>query len=187
MKPMLADVWTREDVRGWWLSEKLDGVRALWTGSELLSREGNTFPAPAWFREQLGSVPLDGELWCGRGAFSRAMGIAKTHDGEAWRSVLFCAFDLPRGDLPVEARISLLSRMNETANKRIVPHRRCEGKRDFRETLVELYRGGAEGFILREPESLYVEGRSESWLKVRCASNMGMILTAKRGGFVLHS
>ena len=74
---MLASKWEGEDPTGWWMSEKLDGVRAWWTGSALLSRLGNTINAPAWFTAGLPKVPLDGELWCGRGQFTEAVSIVK--------------------------------------------------------------------------------------------------------------
>lgn len=74
---MLASKWEGEDPTGWWMSEKLDGVRAWWTGSTLLSRLGNTINAPAWFTAGLPKVPLDGELWCGRGQFTEAVSIVK--------------------------------------------------------------------------------------------------------------
>jgi DNA ligase-1 len=52
------------------MSEKLDGVRAYWNGANFLSRNGNIFDAPRWFKEGLPrSVSLDGELWVDRKAF----------------------------------------------------------------------------------------------------------------------
>ena len=29
------------DIKNWYMSEKLDGIRAYWTGKELLSKNGN--------------------------------------------------------------------------------------------------------------------------------------------------
>src|SRR5438128_1819626 len=93
MKVLLAQKWSdSKDPTGWWMSEKLDGVRsvphavhgyacalltcvtmmlwynsAYWTGSTFYSRQGNKFHAPAFFTADLPKTPLDGELWCGRG------------------------------------------------------------------------------------------------------------------------
>ena len=47
---------------GWWMSEKLDGVRAYWDGKQFLSRLGNLFHAPDWFVDGLPDAALDGEL-----------------------------------------------------------------------------------------------------------------------------
>src|SRR5205807_4753846 len=41
---LLAESWDCvTDPTGWWLSEKLDGVRAYWDGRQFLSRQGNLF------------------------------------------------------------------------------------------------------------------------------------------------
>jgi hypothetical protein len=43
----------KRDPTGWHMSEKLDGVRAFWNGTQLLSRLGNPFAAPEWFTKDL--------------------------------------------------------------------------------------------------------------------------------------
>src|SRR6516225_3743896 len=51
---LLAERWDRlADLSGWWMSEKLDGVRAYWDGERFLSRLGNLYHAPDWFLEGL--------------------------------------------------------------------------------------------------------------------------------------
>ena len=66
------------DPSGWWISEKLDGVRAYWNGQNFYSRNGLLFDAPAWFKVGLPKdTHLDGELWCGREQFERCVGIIK--------------------------------------------------------------------------------------------------------------
>ena len=55
------------DVSRYLVSEKLDGVRAVWDGEVLRFRSGRTINAPAWFVAALPKQPLDGELWIGRG------------------------------------------------------------------------------------------------------------------------
>ena len=47
---LLANSWENDtDLSGWWMSEKLDGVRAWWDGRQFLSRQGNVYHAPDWF------------------------------------------------------------------------------------------------------------------------------------------
>jgi hypothetical protein len=41
----LAGKFADQDVRNWWCSEKLDGMRAIWTGSVRISREGKPIHA----------------------------------------------------------------------------------------------------------------------------------------------
>src|SRR5687768_7255927 len=46
---LLAESWDNAlDLAGWWMSEKLDGVRAYWDGQQFLSRQGNLYHAPDW-------------------------------------------------------------------------------------------------------------------------------------------
>ncbi|MGH7816203.1 MAG: DNA ligase, partial [Candidatus Binatia bacterium] len=49
------------------VSEKYDGVRAVWDGKVLRFRSGRAAPAPAWFIAKLPQEALDGELWLARG------------------------------------------------------------------------------------------------------------------------
>src|SRR5689334_1969811 len=77
-----------------WISEKMDGVRAYWDGHKLYSRQGKEFPAPPHFVEGLPKVPLDGELWMGRGSYDNLMSTLKSKNGE-WDLVKYFIFDLP--------------------------------------------------------------------------------------------
>src|SRR5688500_9462014 len=55
---LLAESWDGMlDPTGWWISEKLDGVRAYWDGQKILSRLGNVLHAPEWFISGLPSHP----------------------------------------------------------------------------------------------------------------------------------
>ena len=67
---MLANVY-RADTKlaDYWVSEKLDGVRGYWDGEKLMTRGGERIVAPGWFTAGWSNVPLDGELWVGRGKF----------------------------------------------------------------------------------------------------------------------
>ena len=77
------------DVQAYWVSEKYDGVRALWTGEQLLSRQGLPLRPPAWFTAGWPRTALDGELWAGRGRFAQVQAVvASTQaDDSAWRSL----------------------------------------------------------------------------------------------------
>src|SRR5207244_5594780 len=78
---LLAETWDNAlDPTGWWLSEKLDGVRAFWDGKQFWSRLGNLVHAPDWFVAGLPKEPLDGELWIGRKQFQRTVSIVRRQD-----------------------------------------------------------------------------------------------------------
>ena len=85
------------DLGRYWVSEKLDGVRARWDGARLISRGGRPIQAPAWFLEGFPTTPLDGELWFGRDSFDQLSAIVRRqapNDAE-WRRVRYMIFELP--------------------------------------------------------------------------------------------
>lgn len=66
----LAKSWKEKDnVSGWLMSEKLDGMRCVWDGKATLwTRNGNEVYAPKSFVNSLPrGIALDGELFMGRG------------------------------------------------------------------------------------------------------------------------
>ncbi len=111
---LLAEAWDGViDVTGWWISEKLDGVRAYWDGSQFLSRLGNTFAAPEWFTAGLPKVALDGELWLERKQFQKTVSIVRRKDQtDLWKQVRYVVFDVPTLAEPFEGRIAPPSEAN---------------------------------------------------------------------------
>ena len=109
---MLALSWNEKtDIAGWWMSEKLDGVRGYWTGSEMISRSGRTFDVPQWFTENFPPTALDGELWLGRGKFSELAGIVQRKNSEdGWKKVRYLIFDAPRAPGGFEKRLDFARR-----------------------------------------------------------------------------
>ena len=60
---------SKHNITNWYMSEKLDGIRAYWNGKELLSKNGNKIYAPFWFIKDFPPFELDGELWTKRDDF----------------------------------------------------------------------------------------------------------------------
>ncbi|MGB4114550.1 MAG: DNA ligase [Yoonia sp.] len=167
MKPMLAKNYDDQDPTGWWLSEKLDGVRAIWTGSEFISRNGNTFSAPDTFKAGLPSTPLDGELWLGRGQFQETVSRIKKA-GSDWAGITFRVFDAPEAAGGFEDRLIAAGLAIAGAEfAEVVPHRVCVGADDLFNEFHKLTREGAEGLMLRAAGSKYCQGRSENLLKLK--------------------
>jgi len=169
---LLAQNWTGDvDLADWWLSEKLDGVRAYWDGRRFRSRQGNVFHAPAWFVQGFPSQPLDGELWIDRRRFQRTVSIVRRHDqSDLWREVSYLVFDAPAVAGAFEARQAFL---RETLDEkrppfaRLLAQQRCQGVDHLQRELARIELLGGEGLMLREPGSHYVAGRSATLLKVK--------------------
>src|SRR5690554_226371 len=104
----------------YWVSEKLDGVRAFWDGETLWSRGGYRYSAPAWFTRQFPAQPLDGELWSGRGRFAELSGVVRKVQpvDQEWRQVRFHVFDLPERDRSFEQRYRRLQQLVTAADSR---------------------------------------------------------------------
>ncbi len=110
IKPTLAYKYEGQDVTSWWMSEKYDGVRAIWDGENFLSRTGKPLHAPDWFKKGLPKdIMLDGELFCGRGKFQETVGIVRSHLGNSdWSSVTYKIFDIVVAMIKFEKRLEIL-------------------------------------------------------------------------------
>jgi DNA ligase-1 len=169
---LLAESWDRQaDLSGWWMSEKLDGVRAYWDGKQFLSRLGNLYHAPDWFVEGLPNVPLDGELWIDRKMFQRTVSIVRRQDKtDLWREVRYLVFDAPAHAGLFEERLQFFQGLlaeRKPAFAVAHPHEACKSVAHLHEELARVESLGGEGLMLRQPRSKYVVGRSATLLKVK--------------------
>ena len=160
------------DLAAYWVSEKFDGVRALWDGQRLISRQGHPFPAPVWFTAGFPSEPMDGELWVGRQRFEETVGIVRDHDAsdEEWRRVRFLVFDLPdaRGDF--DHRLMRLRRLVAEARVpwlRAVEQFKVADEAELRRRLRAVVSAGGEGLMLHRGTSGYHAGRGSDLLKLK--------------------
>jgi len=165
---MLARPYEDSDPSGWLMSEKLDGVRALWNGTAFVTRNGNAIHAPAFFLSALPAVSLDGELWVGRGKFQATVATVRklvADDGE-WRRIRFMVFDSPETAGGFEDRLGVATTAlagNRVAQ--VVPQVVCRSAAHLDDFTDDLLASGAEGVMLRLPGSDYEEGRSWALLK----------------------
>ena len=69
----------RLPLQHYWVREKYDGVLGFWDGRTLRTPGDETVLAPRWFTAGWPEVPMDGELWAGRGRFSHAQATTRQH------------------------------------------------------------------------------------------------------------
>lgn len=172
---MLANVYDAGAEIGlsdYWVSEKLDGVRGYWDGDKLLTRTGNVIRTPEWFTANWPNVPLDGELWAGRGRFEHASSTVRTQrpEDDAWRQMRFMVFDLPAHGGPFTERTAALRALLDqlavpwlqaVMQFRVADHAALEV------TLNEVAAEGGEGLMLHRGSSLYHAQRSDDLLKYK--------------------
>jgi DNA ligase 1 len=169
---LLAHKWeTDHDPTGWWMSEKLDGIRAYWDGESFISRLGNKFYAPDWFVADLPADTLDGELWVGRKMFQKTTSIVRSGAGsDEWKKVSYVVFDAPEAKGGFEQRLAHIEKVMtraEAPHARHLEHVRCEGLEHLKAELARVEALGGEGLMLRQPGSKYAVGRSNTLLKVK--------------------
>jgi len=168
---MLLKEWEGQDVSGWLMSEKMDGVRAYWDGQKLISRGGVELSAPAWFTEGFPPFAVDGELWSKRGDFENIISIVKKkepHDG--WKNIAFYAFDVPSENGGLIQRLVKLEyylKLNQADYLRVAKQITCENEEHLRTFLKEIEKGGGEGVVVRNPDSKYVTKRDPNALKLK--------------------
>jgi DNA ligase 1 len=187
---LLANVLSEHiDVTQYLVSEKYDGVRAIWDGDTLRFRSGNVVNAPRWFLDALPKVPLDGELWIQRGKFELLSGIARKsvpEDAE-WREVKYMIFELPKAAGSFEARVTKIRELVAVNQKnapflRAVEQVRVADRKALKRKLDEVVKQRGEGLMLHLADATYVTGRSDVLLKLKPALDTEAIVIAHIAG-----
>ena len=166
---LLAREWpTGADPAGHLVSEKLDGVRALWNGQQLRFRSGRLIAAPAWFTSRLPQQPLDGELWLGRGRFEALSGLVRHQqpDDAAWAAVQYQVFELPAAGGVFADRASalqVLCRHSAFAALQALPQTAVASAAALQQRLDAVLAAGGEGLVLHRADAPQATGRT-AWL-----------------------
>jgi len=160
------------DPGGYLVSEKFDGVRAIWDGHGLRFRSGRAIAAPAWFTEGWPDAALDGELWGGRGRFDVTSASARrlAPDDAEWRGLRLMLFDLPgaAGSFAQRAaRIETLVRASASSVLVTVDQQVLADRAALQQRLDSVVRGGGEGLVLHRADAPWVAGRSTAVLKLK--------------------
>lgn len=169
LEPLLAkNAPAGIDPKPYLVSEKLDGVRALWDGTTLRFRSGRPVAAPGWFLAALPKTPLDGELWISRRSFDELSGAvrrAEPVDAE-WRRIRYRVFELPAGEGRFEQRADKLKTL---ASDIVVPieQQRFASKAELRAKLKQVVDAGGEGLMLHRADAPVASGRSDLLLKLK--------------------
>jgi DNA ligase-1 len=161
-----------DDPSRYLVSEKLDGVRALWDGTTLRFRSGRPVVVPAWFIARLPRQALDGELWMARGSFDALSGIvrrAQPRDDE-WRAVRYQVFELPDAPGSFEQRASRLKQIaaqSDFTQLGCIEQLLGTDRASLQRRLDQVVAAGGEGLMLHLADAPYLTGRSDALLKLK--------------------
>jgi DNA ligase 1 len=190
---LLAEVYRNQvDVSRYFVSEKLDGVRAIWDGQTLRFRSGKTINAPRWFLDGLPKRSLDGELWLGRGTFERLSGIVRREipDDAEWRQVRYMIFELPGAPGTFRERTGV---MREIAQQADIPWLReieqfsVVDRNSLQKRMKEVVKAGGEGLMLHRADALYETGRSDTLLKMKPREDAEAVVIGHQPGKGKHA
>ena len=180
------------DPAGFLVSEKFDGVRALWDGERLRFRSGLPVFAPAWFTAALPSLPLDGELWLGRGRFEALSGIvrrARPLDAD-WRALRYLVFDRPGSDAPFARRAAELQQLVRQAAVpwlTAVAQQAVPDAAALQARLQQVLASGGEGLVLHRADARWRAGRSADLLKLKPLADAEATVIAQLPGRGRHA
>jgi hypothetical protein len=174
------------------VSEKLDGVRAYWDGKALRFRSGRLIAPPPWFTAALPDMPLDGELWMGRGSFDRLSGAVRKAipvDSE-WRGVRYMIFDMPGAPGAFSERVDRIRAVVADASVswlQVVEQFRVLDDRALPRLLQATVQDGGEGLVLHRAGALWKPGRSEALRKLKAQPDEDARVVAQIPGKGRHS
>ena len=163
------------DVTQYLVSEKYDGVRAIWDGKTLRFRSGREVPAPEWFTAKLPVDPLDGELWLARRKFDELSGVVRkaTPLDDEWRRVNYMIFEMPDATGKLGSFEQRYARIREVVaaahwpQLQAVAQTRVANRSELKRRFDVIVKAGAEGLMLHRADAPYVTGRSDVLLKLK--------------------
>jgi len=185
---LLANTWNeRLDPSAYWVSEKLDGVRAVWDGAQLRTRNGHLIHAPTWYIAGFPKDAMDGELWMGRNRFEDVSGAVRQQapNDVLWRQIHYRIFELPNRPGDFSARIVEMQRISQAASVpwlTPVEQFRVGNADALRHKLDAVVAEGGEGLMLHRADAGYQTGRSNALLKLKPFDDAEARVVAHRPG-----
>ncbi len=202
----------------WYISEKWDGIRAIWDGEKFISRGNNAGNpkvysyVPEYFIKLMPpGIALDGEIWINRGEFSKASRLSTLKVGRTYKTktdldkvwigentktcVKYKVFDLPNSTQSFEYRYKFLQDIIKNRQKlwnkikllynitidiecplQLTEQTKIVSMEQLITTYEKLTSEGAEGVMLRAPNSPYEQKRSKYLLKYKIKEDADAIV-----------
>lgn len=156
MNPVLLRDYSGQSVKGWLLSEKIDGWRLLWDGEKYVTRQGLTLQCPDSWYIGMQDHALDGELFAGRGQFNTIQNRIK----HGFDGLKFHVFDIVDHRSTFDSRAKFLSRMDLPGHCEKVLHTMVDSVESMIYAADKIVSDGGEGVVVRNPKWKYSGGRS---------------------------
>lgn len=167
-------------MEGWYVSEKLDGVRAVWSGEGFFTKRGrddrqgdvatakiSEINPPKWFIERMpNNMSLDGELYLGRNTFNQMNALRTDEHSPEWENVKYMVFDVPDSDATFEDRQELI-KLAVSGPIVHIKHAVVRSAKDIIQKYINVKKQGGEGLVIRKPGSIYKRGTTSTAIKMK--------------------
>ena len=186
---LLAQEYQNQDIQGWAMSEKLDGVRAYWNGRQLISRQGHPFTPPAHYTDHFPPYPLDGELYSRSLPFEQISAVVRAHQSD-WHDIKLHVFDVPKASGNLYQRLAILTdwlKYHPAMPIVVIPQTPVQSRQHALTFLKTIEQQGGEGVMLRHPDTPYTGGRSSQLLKLKSTYDAECTVTSHHEGKGRHA
>ncbi|WP_413111788.1 DNA ligase [Thaumasiovibrio sp. DFM-14] len=177
-----------DSVSEYLISEKLDGIRAHWTGKNLLTRSGKIIHAPSWFTAGFPSaVTFEGELWLERDSFQSVSKIVldKKPNNLHWKNVQFRIFDSAsiKGGFGYRYQ-QLVTTVADIQSPyiNVIPQRRVDDINELTQMLIRIEDMNGEGLMLHHQDNVYLAGKSHDYFKLKQYQDSEATVIGYEGG-----
>lgn len=169
-------IYEEQNIKGWVMSEKLDGIRGYWDGKQLLTRKGKKIYPPKWFIKNFPDFELDGELWTKRDDFENIQNIVMDQKpSKYWENLTYNIFEVPNTKGDFFKRLDKAKFWFKThPNKyvKIIKQIKIEDENHLNFYLEDIIKKKGEGLIIKDPTKDYHTGRTPHVLKIKNVQDM---------------
>jgi len=169
-----AKIYKDQNISGWVMSEKLDGIRGYWDGKTMYTKQGTKLFPPKGFTSNFPPFTLDGELWSKHQDFEYIQSTVLSHNG-SWKGITYNIFEAPKAKDDFVVRLQKVKQWfqkHPNPYARIVPQHPCLSQHDLLLYLDDVAGQGGEGVMVKDPSLEYFSGRTSHILKVKKAHDM---------------
>lgn len=151
--------------KGWFASEKLDGMKARWIDGQLITRSGQTLPATEEFLSQLPNFDVEGELYLGQGKFHDTATL-RIPKHPLWNSIDFYIFDVVDYKKSwKERQEKLKKKIVETEQIHILQWHEINSLSHLKKCFERVCKNNGEGVVIIDPNSMYKDGHVDCMYK----------------------
>lgn len=163
----LQDLGALENIENFAVSEKFDGVRGIWDGKEMFSKNGKKLAIPPCFAEKLAVLELkdgefvEGEIWADYGKFAEVSSLARRKNPTCaeFESVKYLIFNAQLNEssdfLANLSKIQSILESHKTPQIRTITQHKFSNASEVSDFFNTVIAKGGEGVILRDSHTAF--------------------------------